>query len=137
MRSIGSLLALALLCGFPAAAGPLEQVEGLTAAFNAHDIDAMTAFLAEDVEWLAISGHEITVEASGKSGLAQAMTDYFKNVPSARSEIEGSFVSGSYVVVRERALWKQQGQERSQSSLAVYQLADGLIKRVWYFPVEK
>ena len=116
---------------------PQQQVQGLLDAFNAHDVDRMAAFLTDDVEWLSISGSEIAVEASGKPALREAMAGYFKSVPGARSEIEGSFVSGDYVVVRERAFWRHQGQERSQSALVVYQLVEGLIARVWYFPVEK
>ena len=65
------------------------------------------------------------------------MTSYFESTPSARSIIEDSMVSGRYVTVRERASWKTgSGEERSQASVAVYEIRDGLIARVWYYPAE-
>ena len=46
-------------------------------------------------------------------------------------------VSGRYVTVRERASWtSKSGEKRSQASLAVYEIRDGLVARVWYYPAE-
>ena len=39
------------------------------------------------------------------------------------------------VSVRERASWKSKsGEDRSQNAFAIYEVADGLIRRVWYYP---
>ena len=70
-------------------------------------------------------------------GTGFAWTGYFNALPSARATLESSMVSGSYVTARERASWKtKDGTERSQAALAVYEIRDGLIARVWYYPAE-
>jgi hypothetical protein len=115
---------------------PLAVVERLMNAFNAHDVEAMAAAVTEDVQWFSVSGAEIGVEADGVDALKAGMKSYFEAIPTARSELEGSFVSGKYVVVRERAYWGAGESERSQSSLAVYEIAGELVRRVWYYPAE-
>jgi hypothetical protein len=51
--------------------------------------------------------------------------------------VEKMMVSGSFIAVQERAFWTtDKGKEVSQQSLAVYELQDGLIRRVYYFPAE-
>ena len=45
-------------------------------------------------------------------------------------------MSGGDVTVRERVWWIRSGEKKSQSSLAVYRISDGLIMNVWYFPVD-
>ena len=65
------------------------------------------------------------------------MTSYFDGIPSARSALEESMVSGRFVTVRERASWQDKnGEERSQVSVAVYETRDGRVARVWYYPAE-
>jgi hypothetical protein len=47
--------------------------------------------------------------------------------------IEGS----RFVTVRERAFWTTKGgEERSQAAVAVYEIRDSLVERVWYYPAE-
>ncbi len=55
----------------------------------------------------------------------------------AGSEIEAALLSGSFVAVRERAFWQGKDGEKSQFSLAVYEVRNEKIVRVWYFPAEK
>jgi hypothetical protein len=64
------------------------------------------------------------------------LTRYFAAVPSARSTIEGRMPAGRFVSVLERAHWTVGGEPRSQSSLSVYEVEDGLIRRIWYYPVQ-
>jgi outer membrane protein assembly factor BamB len=133
VRTLDELAALEIGTGAP---DPGEVVEGLLQAFNDHDVDAMATFVADDVQWLAVQGAEIAVEADGKEALVAGMKGYFASIPKARSEAEGTFVSGRYVTVRERAYWTVDGEDRSQSSLAVYEVEDGKVLRVWYYPAE-
>lgn len=108
-----------------------EQID----AFNRHDVEAMTARVAPDFVWLAVAGDSVTVEARGRDALAEGMRSYFASLPGARSEVEESVVTGPYVAIRERAIWTdRQGEERSRVSLGVYEVRDGLIRRVWYYP---
>jgi len=41
------------------------------------------------------------------------------------------------VAVRERVFWQGKGGEKSLFSLAVYEVLNEKISRVWYFPAEK
>jgi len=116
---------------------PLAAVEALMRAFNAHDVDAMLACVTDDVEWFHVQGASLAVETSGKEALRTGMTSYFEGIPSARSALEKSMISGRFVTVRERASWQDKnGEERSQASVAVYEIRDGRVARVWYYPAE-
>lgn len=122
--------------GTAAPVDPLDRVRSLMRAFNLHDAEAMATHFTDDVQWFQIDGQEITVEATGVEQVRKAMADYFEAVPSARSVMEESMVSGRYVIFRERAFWEPSGR-RTESSLAVYEMRGDRIHRVWYFPAEK
>lgn len=116
----------------------LEVVQAHVASFNRHDAESMAARVASDFVWLGVAGDEVTVEARGRDALAEGLRSYFASLPSVRSEIEEATVSGSFVAVRERATWIDAGgAERSQVALGVYEVRDGLIQRVWYYPAER
>ncbi len=115
----------------------IQVVLQMMKAFTAQDAETMSATLAEDIGWYSILGDTLTVQAEGKDALLTGLRSYFESIPSAHSEIEDSFVSGKYVIVRERGYWHEDGVQRTQSSLAVYEMQDGLIARVWYFPAEE
>ena len=115
----------------------LEIVLQMMKAFTAQDPEAMSATLADDIGWYSIVGDTLTVQAEGKDELLTGLRSYFESIPTAHSEVEESFVSGKYVLIRERGYWHEDGVQRSQSSLAVYEIREGLIARVWYFPAEE
>ena len=72
------------------------------------------------------------------ASLLEGMTAHFQAIPSARSVIESAEVSGRYVVVRERALWDgPDGAARTRSSLSIYEIREGRVSAVWYFPSER
>lgn len=116
----------------------LEVVHEQMDAFNRHDVEAMAAQVAPDFVWLSVDGDEVVVEVRGRMALAEGMRSYFSSLPSVRSEVEAAMVSGSFVTIRERAIWADEsGVERSQVALGVYEVRDGLIQRVWYYPAER
>ena len=121
----------------PVASELPAPIRGLMEAYNAHDAAAMLEYVTGDVEWLSVAGAEISVEARGRANLAGGMIEYFAELPSARAEIERFLVAGSLVTVVERAYWKVEDAEHSQASLAVYELQDDKIRRVWYYPAEE
>jgi hypothetical protein len=114
---------------------PMAVVHAYVDAFNAHDLDGMLSFIASDVVWLSITGDSVSVGARGVADLRGQMSDYFRRLPSARSELEERTVVGPWVSARERAHWAGAAGPRSQAALAVYEVRAGLIQRVWYFPV--
>ncbi len=116
--------------------GPLAVVQGQVDAFNRHDAEDLLSWVSLAVEWVNVQGSITSVEVRGREMLRDYMATYFEAQPTVRSEIEEAVVTGDFVAVRERASWTApDGEERSQTSLAVYHVRDGLIQRVWYYPV--
>lgn len=103
-------------------------------AYNAHDVEAVLSFLAPDFVWLSASGDSLTVEARGPAMVRTQLSGYFRQLPSARSELEALTVLGPWVSVKERAHWTGSAGPRSQAALSVYEVRGGLIQRVWYYP---
>jgi len=116
--------------------GPLAVVQGHLDAFNRHDAEDLLSWVSPAVEWVNVQGSITSVEVRGREMLRDYMATYFEAQPTVRSEIEEAVVTGDYVAVRERASWTApDGEEHSQASLGVYNVRDGLIQRVWYYPV--
>lgn len=113
---------------------PSRIVEQFISAYNAHDVGAMLAFVHPDVQWLSVEGDTVLVQTSGAVELAEALKGYFKSVPSSRSTVESMMAAGRFVSVWERAHWERNGAPASQSALAVYEIQDDHIVRVWYYP---
>ena len=122
--------------GDPEDVGPLAVVRGHVDAFNRHDAEDLLSWVSPAVEWVNVQGSVTSVEVRGREMLRDYMATYFEAQPTVRSEIEDAVVAGDFVAMRERASWTApDGEERSQASLAVYHVRDGLIQRVWYYPV--
>lgn len=105
-------------------------------AFNRHDPAAMAALVDEQFELYYVSEGKIELAAQGPQDLEAQMTEYFKSRPTVRSEVEGSIDGPRFVAFRERAGSRHGDVERSQSSLAVYEVVDGKVLRAWYYPAE-
>ncbi len=138
------LFTLVLIAGaaeaqVPSPAGPASPdatriVQGYVDAFNRRDIDAMLAVAADSLEWINLSGATASLETSGKDALAKGLRSYFESCPSCRSSIAILGQSGPFLVATERATWESGGAVKAQESLSVYEIRDGKILRVWYFP---
>ena len=113
-----------------------EQVKQFVAAFNAHDAELMSQYVTDDMQWLSVNCDRVAVETSGKSELIKAMDRYFKSCASCQSELTDITVLGNRVSTVEEASWRQNGELKSQKSLAVYEFNNSLIRRVYYFPAE-
>ena len=137
--AVGILSALALASGYRmfAAQSNEEVVRKFEAAFNKHDVAAMTALVATNVQWFSVDGDKLAVETNGKATLEKWLKGYFQSCPSCHSEFEALMVAGSYVTVHEKAMWESKSGPKVQKSLGVYEVRKGLIQRVWYYPAEK
>lgn len=86
----------------------LEQnktvVRAMEDALNAHDVDAVVAFFAEDA-----TNHRMKV---GRAGLRVVMTDIFATFPDWHDHIEHVFAEGDWVVERIRATGTHLGRPR-------------------------
>jgi hypothetical protein len=116
--------------------GAREVVERFLEAFNRHDVEAMLALAHPEIQWLSVEGEKISVETAGAAALGESMRKYFRSLPSSRSSIEGAVEAGRFVSVRERARWEGKSGERTQSALAVYEVDEGRVRRVWYYPAQ-
>jgi hypothetical protein len=94
----------------------------------------MVALVHEDFEYLSVSGRTVSVDATGREALKQSMADYFASVRDVTSVIEDATVTGPYVAIRERVSWTAKSGRRSQAALGVYEVREGLVRRVWYYP---
>ena len=137
MRHALLLVSALLLMACAKAASSHPVIIAHTEAFNAKDVTAMGRVEHPDIEWFSVSGSEISTEVSGRDNLAEMMAGYFKGSPSVTATLRDWSINGDYISVTETAAWTtKDGAEKSQSSLSVYQLEDGLIRRVWYYPAQ-
>ncbi len=112
----------------------VAAVNGLMAAFNAHDPDKMREYWREDVTWIEIAGVQASVVTSSADQLHAELVAYFEAYPSVSSSLETISVNGNYVTAIERPVWEEDGERMSQASVVVYEVIDGKVKRFWYFP---
>ena len=107
-------------------------------AFNRHDAEATAAFCAEDLKWFSVDGDKVGLDAENREQLRAWLTGYFAKLPTVRSDVLSLDQAGAFLTVRERASWQNAaGQRVSQQALAIYEVRDGLIRRVWYYPSVK
>ena len=97
----------------------------------------MMDLAAPDMRWMSISGQQIAIETSNHAELRKAMLSYFESSPSTKSEICYLHESGAFVYALEEAFWSTKGVEKSQCSMAVYELVGGKLQHVWYFPAHQ
>jgi hypothetical protein len=109
---------------------PVHVVERLMEAFNAHDVEAMIALVTDDVElYYPDEGGTFAPASRSAAQLATDMRAYFAANPSVQSRLEAVVPGPVFVSIRERIVG-------GQSSLAVCEVRQGLVRRVWYFPAE-
>lgn len=127
---IGSLLLTDASAQEPETNGALSAAEALVDAFNQHDPEAMAALVSPDFELYYVDEEGVPdLAIQGPDQLTTKMTAYFTSRPSVQSTIAAAIDGPVYTSFREQIVG-------GQSSLAVYEVRDGLIKRVWYYPAE-
>lgn len=113
---------------------PVDVVQTLVEAFNRHDPARMATLVSEDFEYLSVDGKTVSVDATGREALKESMASYFTSVRDVESVIEHATVTGPFVAIRERVSWTTASGRRSQAALGVYEVRNGLVRRVWYYP---
>ena len=138
MKHISLLVSLfLLLCVNATAQTPSSEIEvvyKLTDAFNAHNVDDMLKWVHDDVKWFFIQDDKLEMSTSGKDELRTAMFGYFDGIPSARSEVLDELINGPFIVLKEQASWETSTGRKSQTAIGIYEVTDGKVKRVWYYP---
>ncbi|MDX2184619.1 MAG: nuclear transport factor 2 family protein, partial [Gemmatimonadaceae bacterium] len=114
---------------------PSSVVRDYVAAFNAKDLDAMMRVVAREFVWMSVSGDSLTDVGRGVDAFRQLIAGYFRAVPSARSELRAIDATGPWVTTHERTRWDAAAADvAGQTSLVVYEVRDGLIRRAWFYP---
>ncbi|TDF34660.1 amidohydrolase [Alteromonadaceae bacterium M269] len=104
---------------------PAALVQKQLDAYNAHDIDAFAATYSEDVELFNLP--QVEPSSTGRKALRSSYGSFFKEVkPHCRAL--SRIVEGNFVIDQE---FCQFGEGRLRAT-AVYQVEDGLIRRVWF-----
>ena len=107
-------------------------------AVNRMDAGSVTAMCAENFAWYNVEGDKVAAEVQGREKLREWLTGYFKSIPGVHTEFLAVEQTGPFLTVRERAAWdNKEGRRVSQQALGIYEIRDGLIQRVWYYPSVK
>lgn len=122
----------------PATSPEITAVRALVAAYNAHSSDGVAALLADEAKLFGVNADGQSLDGDGREAIRTWLAGYFQSVPDVRSEILDLTQTGPHVSYRERSTWTaKDGARRTQSSIAVYEVRDGKIKRAWYFPAAR
>ncbi|MFT4937826.1 MAG: hypothetical protein ACI88A_000848 [Paraglaciecola sp.] len=79
--------------------------------------------------------NQLVVETANKTELQKVMFEHFKLKPNARSAIRSSIILGNSVALVEEAF--SSSNRQSQCAMSFYQLENGQIKSVVYYPAKK
>ena len=106
-------------------------------AYNAGDVDAMSALMHPGIQWIAVENGKSEVVADGREALVEQMTDYLSSPTETRGSFGKVIENGRFLTTRETAHWKDSsGADKVQSSIVVYEFEDSVIRRVWYYPAQ-
>jgi hypothetical protein len=116
---------------------PIAVVREYVAAFNAKDLDAMMSHVSPGMVWSNVEGDSTTLGGRGADAFRRLLSGYFREVPTARSELLAVRALGPWVTTHERTRWSAPaGEAGGQSSVVVYEVRAGLVQRVWFYPAE-
>jgi len=106
--------------------------------FNNHDAAGVRALATDGVAWYTIDNDRLVTNSSGAEQLESSLQQYFTAIPSVQASLDHIHAEGSYAMARERVNWTNaKGMLQSQSSYSCYEIIDGKIHAVWYFPAER
>ena len=113
------------------AATPVEIVQRQLEAYNARNLERFVATYADDVKVYRMPLLEPTIV--GKAKLSEFYATQRFNLPALRAEIVNRIVLGNKVIDHERVFGIR---EQPMEVAAVYEVAGGLIRTVWFFAPE-
>lgn len=108
-------------------------IENYLKATNERDLLVLTAYVTPDFEWISMVGGERILEVQSRESLAATLREYFAQYPTATIKIDKLQVVDDFVVVSEHNEWQTDEGRGERTSLGVYELFDGRIRRVTYF----
>jgi hypothetical protein len=107
----------------------VDVVQRQVEAYNEHDLESFVASYSDVVEIFRMPSAAPAI--SGKRQLAEFYATQRFSIPDLKAEILDRIVSGNKVVDLERVHGLRAD---PVEMIAVYEIVDGLISRVWFFP---
>jgi len=107
----------------------VDVVQRQVAAYNEHDLERFVASYSDVVEIFRMPSAAPAI--SGKRQLAEFYATQRFNIPDLNAEILDRIVSGNKVVDLERVHGLRTD---PVEMIAVYEVIENLIRRVWFFP---
>jgi hypothetical protein len=109
---------------------PTGPVQRQLDAYNDHDLDRFVAEYADDVEVFRPPAPAPVLQ--GKAALAAHYAANRFNLPALHAELVNRMALGNKVIDHER-ITGLPGDGGAVDAAAVYEVAGGLIRRVWFF----
>ena len=109
----------------------VDVVQRQVEAYNEHDLESFVASYSDVVEIFRMPSAAPAI--SGKRQLAEFYATQRFSIPDLKAEILDRIVSGNKVVDFERVHGLRAD---PVEMIAVYEIVDGLIRRIWFFPPE-
>jgi len=106
LRITVCLLSVALLSGCidaidPESAVPKSIVMEHVRAFNAGDVDAMAKMQHPEIQWLSVSGNNVSLEVNGRAQLSKNMSEYFKSPTKVTGTLSWKIISfGGFGIIQ-------------------------------------
>ncbi len=121
----------------PRDTSPITVVRAYVSAFNAKNLTAMMSYVSPKMVWLNVAGDSTTLGGRGRDAFQRLLTSYFREVPTAKSQLLAAHALGPWVTTHERTRWNSPtAGAGGQSSVVVYEVRAGQVHRVWYYPAE-
>ena len=131
-------LAITACASAPAALSTLSPEAALVHrqldAYNAHDLEAFIATYSPEIEIFDISNAS-TAQMTGLEGMRAVYGEMFSTMPNLRCDLGNRIADGAFVVDHEICAMGEPG-DPPERAIAIYQVEDNLIRRVWFAPVE-
>lgn len=129
-----SLTACATAPG-PAAPSPVAAlVQRQLDAYNAHDLEAFLATYSPDIEIFDIN-NAAEPQMSGIPAMREIYGEMFASMPDLRCDLGNRIADGAFVIDHEICAMGAPG-DPPERAIAIYQVEESLIRRVWFAPVE-
>ncbi len=110
------------------AVSPADVVQRQVEAYNDHDLNRFVSAYSETITIFRMPSAEPSIR--GKAQLTEFYSTQRFNLPALRAEIVNRIVLGDKVIDHER-VWGVR--DTPIEVAAIYQVAAGLIERVWFF----
>ncbi|MDQ4123894.1 MAG: amidohydrolase family protein [Acidobacteriota bacterium] len=108
---------------------PQDIVQQQVNAYNARDLEAFVATYSPNIK---LYTHPDTLRGSGHEEMRKQYGDLFKRIPKLHCEIVNRIVMGNFVIDQERVTGFPNN--NVINAVAIYEVRDGLIQRVWFVP---